>query len=62
MNKKDCKGCMLNPAYTCVWFNKNEVCPCSICLVKIMCGIKCDLFVKYQVKIHDLRVESRRLI
>lgn len=62
-NIEDCEGCIIDPpyyTYTCTWFYKNEVCPCSICLIKVMCGTKCDLFESYQVKIHNLRAKVRR--
>ena len=60
MKVEDCHGCMVDPSYICVWFNKDEVCPCSICLVKIMCRTSCDLFARYRVKIHDFKVTLKK--
>ncbi len=52
MVAEDCKGC-LNSYHKggCRWFNLKLSCPCSTCLIKMMCDIPCDTFDKYVIKI-----------
>jgi hypothetical protein len=55
MNSK-CEGCNTNgPDNSCPWFKETIeiVCPCSICLVKVMCSGRCGLFIRHQIKVLD---------
>lgn len=42
MNIEDCEGCHTEHD-ECLWFSKNLICPCSTCLVKVMCTNSCEL-------------------
>ena len=60
MKIKDCEGCPIRRSkdeswnsYNCPWFKKDMICPCSICLVKMMCSDRCSWFVRHQIKVHD---------
>ena len=54
-----CKGCVMAEyiySYVeCVWFSKTLICPCSTCLVKVMCNDTCDL-----LEAHTERVENEK--
>lgn len=60
MKKKDCEGCkkraILGSENVCFFYNdKNLICPCSICLVKIMCTTNiCDLFEEHRKRIEEM--------
>ncbi len=45
-NKNHCEGCSHYRAYrnkaSCVDYNKDGSCPCTICIVKLMCNNTCD--------------------
>ena len=60
MNIKDCEGCVMSVNVyhyvKCIWFHKNLICPCSTCLVKVMCNDTCDLLEE-----HTERVENENL-
>ena len=47
---KMCDGCFMNYE-TCSLKNKkiigDEICPCSICLVKMVCPDVCDLYLEF---------------
>lgn len=50
MKIEDCDGCLIYkdlPDGTCRWFRKELTCPCSICLVKVMCTGSCQLMRDY---------------
>jgi hypothetical protein len=55
--EEDCEGCRTKNASgkTCSKFRFNLVCPCSICLIKIMCMEPCDIFDSYIEKIRNLK-------
>jgi hypothetical protein len=53
---KHCKGCTINaersPDDCCVdKSNENGDCPCSDCIIKMICDIECNTFREYQDKI-----------
>ena len=53
---KHCKGCTINPESSpleCLVdkSNENGECPCSICLIKMVCAEECDTYQEYQNKI-----------
>ena len=57
MKKKDCDGCLVNKNNRlghdgCKWLNTEIACPCSKCLIKVMCSNTCDLFYKHNIRIH----------
>lgn len=50
MKKEDCEGCHVYkylPDENCRWFREDSTCPCSICLVKVMCTDSCQLIKDY---------------
>ena len=53
MSDEKCKGCITDHYETgthhCYWdyYNKDGTCPCSNCLVKMMCNEACDEFEKW---------------
>jgi hypothetical protein len=54
MEIKDCKGCIISRDDNglCLWFNEDiGQCPCSICLVKIICINLCDSLDKHISKV-----------
>jgi hypothetical protein len=54
-NKEECKGCtILDEAYSCLWFHEDiSQCPCSVCLIKVICRRPCDLLDKHISKIRN---------
>ena len=58
MKIEDCEGCLtLNPnGDKCMWFNKKLICPCSICLIKVMCSTDCKILKKYIDKVYNLKI------
>lgn len=52
MKKEDCEGCNSHGNKECMWFEKHSTCPCSTCLIKMMCLVPCDLLIKHINKIH----------
>jgi len=55
MNKGDCEGCATIANIICPWFRKDMNCPCSICLVKMICADMCSLLKKHTDIIYKLR-------
>jgi hypothetical protein len=55
MKVEDCEGCIDNKIEGCIWFEKSLTCPCSICLIKIMCLVPCDLLKKHIDEVYKLR-------
>jgi hypothetical protein len=55
--KDTCKGCITHDDeladYKCYWdsHNKDGSCPCSKCLVKVMCNVACDVFEEWNCRI-----------
>lgn len=61
MKKKDCEGCLsinedIDDNDCCIWFNKGLICPCSICLVKVMCVCYCNPMKEYM----KISIEEKR--
>jgi hypothetical protein len=55
-NIKDCEGCAATRLTSgCPWFSETLICPCSICLIKVMCKVGCDLFWKHATEIRRLK-------
>ena len=55
MNREDCKGCKTdNPDGSCTWFIKDTktICPCSICLIKMICSNSCSDFLLYSSSVN----------
>ena len=46
MDINDCKGCNLYKA--CYVFKDNSKCPCSVCLIKMICKQDCAEFTKFR--------------
>ena len=61
MEKKDCKGCVLE-LDNCAFFDDHIQCPCQQCLVKVMCGFPCELLKDHSVKpkVHKPKRLDRR--
>ncbi len=57
MKMEDCEGCIIyntwNSMSVCPWFHEGMICPCSICLVKVMCNRDCKNFGEYKRSIRD---------
>ncbi len=50
MKKEDCEGCLTpdkDEEDNCIWYNKELICPCSICIIKVVCLTYCDPMKKY---------------
>jgi hypothetical protein len=50
MKKKDCEGCLTLDEEVegdCPWYNEDLICPCSICLIKVMCSTYCNQMKEY---------------
>lgn len=54
-NDCDCEGCLDLRNGSCNWFEETLICPCSICIIKVMCKNPCDLLDKHisKIKNHD---------
>jgi len=68
MKKEDCIGCKEHFQYTNEIyrrFKEDIVCPCSICLIKVMCTRGCDLYTEHMDKIIEIEkgldYEKRRM-
>ena len=64
MNEKYCEGCATMANTTCSWFRKDMTCPCSICLVKMICVNVCSPLKKHTriiYKIRDLKAKEELL-
>ncbi len=48
MKREDCEGCATLANGACPYFDENLVCPCSICLIKVMCDHMCSSFKIYR--------------
>ena len=55
MKVEDCKGCVIyhmrnrNTIMSgCPWFHEGMICPCTTCLVKVMCNRDCKKFAEYK--------------
>jgi len=46
MKKEDCEGCRSYRG-KCLWYDDDLTCPCSICLVKMICIESCELLDDY---------------
>lgn len=55
MTKIDCEGCRTRANNYCMWFDEDLFCPCSVCLIKMMCLEACELLNKYITEIDNLR-------
>jgi hypothetical protein len=55
MNREDCEGCKdeNKDKDGCSWFNKTVICPCSTCLIKVMCTIPCGLFSRHIIETYE---------
>ena len=56
MSREHCKGCPSNTYYkdgSCKFnaYNDCGQCPCSVCIVKVMCQDVCDDFNKFRIGI-----------
>lgn len=51
----ECKGCIIDNACKLLVVFNNIYCPCSTCLVKMMCKADCPDFLKYKRKIEASR-------
>ncbi len=51
MKEEDCIGC-LDDKELCRWFDKFLRCPCSICLIKMVCKHRCEALIEYS-KVKD---------
>ena len=51
----DCEGCRIRNTDYCMWFEKDLNCPCSICLVKVMCVASCEPLEKHRIEIATLK-------
>lgn len=53
---EECKGCDTTDMEIhdshCMWNNKDSICPCGTCLVKIMCNTICDTLEEYRYKMN----------
>ena len=61
---KSCIGCntYTPDLKTCGYFHKIIVCPCSICLIKPMCVLACELLINHSRILSEARRnENRRL-
>ncbi len=48
MKIEDCEGCRtIKDRTSCGWYHESLTCPCSICLIKVMCITQCDLLLNY---------------
>ena len=70
MNKM-CKGCWLYDNHGgCVYYktilNKGKpdeiICPCTICLVKMMCDKTCSLLLKFRQPSHYIMKKRKEII
>ena len=54
---KLCKGCAAydHREIFCSFDNNEEKCPCTTCLVKVMCESFCDLYTTERNKLHESR-------
>lgn len=56
MNIEDCEGCGASIiGDRCSCFDKRITCPCSTCLIKVMCKVGCNLLWDHLAKIRRLR-------
>lgn len=53
---KYCKGCITNNQFShegpycgIMRFNYNGQCPCSVCVIKVMCEVPCEDFESFKV-------------
>lgn len=60
MKRKDCEGCVIIDKNNCSWFEESLTCPCSICLIKVMCTHTCDLLIRHQVKVHGSWLTTKK--
>lgn len=61
----NCEGCrsmwVLEDNYVCVLFLEDQDnCPCSICLVKIMCTKMCDEMKLFKPRLTIMRLEDEK--
>ena len=60
MKVEDCKGCIIySTDYKCYFIYKDMVCPCTTCLVKVMCNKNCKEFNKHK---EDLTIKKSKEI
>jgi hypothetical protein len=45
---KNCKGCYVING--CIYKEHSTLCPCSICLIKVVCREICDEHLDFQIK------------
>jgi len=60
MKKEDCsckENCNMN---SCMWYRADLICPCSNCLIKMMCVEGCDAYNEYVKKVLGLFYEYMR--
>lgn len=55
MNNKNCEGCLstIKVDGICSLYKENIVCPCSICLIKVICVVNCELLIGYTHRTKD---------
>ncbi len=41
----DCKGC--NTTDTCEYMEDDDICPCQQCIIKVICDMMCDDYLKF---------------
>lgn len=63
MKIEDCEGCTIIEYSECSWFSETLICPCSICLVKVVCTDACDLLIDHSKRLNSLlkKYEKDRL-
>ena len=60
MTDKECKGCTISSQCTVQQYSKgtNLICPCSICLVKVICNNDCADFIRFRSAALDKKLEA----
>ena len=49
---KYCEGCPINVQESCSYIDYSEKCPCTICLIKMICNKTCSDYILFQVKVY----------
>jgi hypothetical protein len=48
---KNCKGCCIRKE--CLYIKHSKVCPCAICLIKMVCDASCNLHIDFQIQVEQ---------
>ena len=65
MKNKECRGCegYRSNYELCTFgkYNKQELCPCTICLVKVMCKVWCRDYFEMRNEVVDIPIINHKI-